>query len=634
MHSYFMRPADIGAEVRYEVETLRDGRGYSTRQVRAFQRGKALYACLASFAAGEPGGEYAAEFPAAIPAPETLPSAAEYLAGRAGGSMTAESKAYWSGGRGFDMRHVPGPVYLTVDGSTGPQQAVWIRPFDALRPVDGLTSAQRDAAALAYVCDYTILEPVLRVLGLPWADERLVTASLDHAMWFHRPGPVDGWLLYAQQAVAAGHGRGLATGRFFGADGDPPGHRRPGRDDPRHRLEDIHDAPGPHRLRRHLRPRQPAARGQLAGPGVRHRPAEVPRAAERRRRDHRRSGHGLRPGPARAQDPGRRRVDLRRAARAGQPDRAGADRGPRPGHRQPRAAALAEQPVDRRRLARRHQGRRHRRHHDGRAAGPRARPDRRQDQAVDRAGRSPVHRRRARGRRQHFSRAAGRRLRRRRRGRPDPAGPRQAGRLRRGGHRGRRRGAVRPHVGQHRRPEDHHPLPPRPAVDRQHLRQADPAAAAGGPGRLHGAVRVHVRPRDAGRVHAPRRGVRLPHRDGDAGPAGGPGRRARGHGARHRAHGLPADPAGRQGRPAVRAAHRGQRGRAHPARDLAAAAGRGRAAGHRRHRRDRDAAHLHQRGRRRHQAGGHRQAGPRLTGPPSSTPAATRPRPASRGGWR
>jgi acyl-CoA thioesterase-2 len=219
MHSYFMRPADIGAEVRYEVELLRDGRGYSTRQVRAFQRGKAVYACLASFAAGEHGGEYTAEFPAGIPAPETLPSSAEYLEGRSGGSMTAESKAYWSGGRGFDMRHVPGPVYLTVDGARLPQQAVWIRPFDGLRPVDGLTSAQRDVAALAYVCDYTILEPVLRVLGLPWADERLVTASLDHAMWFHRRGQADGWLLYAQRAVAAGDGRGLAAGRFFDSHG-------------------------------------------------------------------------------------------------------------------------------------------------------------------------------------------------------------------------------------------------------------------------------------------------------------------------------------------------------------------------------------------------------------------------------
>ena len=133
--------------------------------------------------------------------------------------MTEQSQAYWSGGRGFDIRHVPGPVYLTVEGGRIPHQAVWVRPYDSLRPVEGLTDAQRDLAALAYVCDYTILEPVLRVLGLAWADEGLVTASLDHAMWFHRPGPVDGWLLYAQQALAVGSGRGAAIGRFFTPDG-------------------------------------------------------------------------------------------------------------------------------------------------------------------------------------------------------------------------------------------------------------------------------------------------------------------------------------------------------------------------------------------------------------------------------
>ncbi|WP_181805437.1 acyl-CoA thioesterase [Streptomyces shenzhenensis] len=218
MHSYFLRPADIGAEVRYEVEVLRDGRGYSTRQVRGYQNGKPLYVCLANFAAGEPGGTFRAEFTEVVPAPEDLPGSAVYLAGRSGGSMTEESKVYWSGGRGFDMRHVPGPVYLTVEGDQVPHQAVWLRPFDALRPVEGLTDAQRDLAALAYVCDYTILEPVLRVLGLPWARPGLVTASLDHAMWFHRPGPVDDWLLYVQEAVAADAGRGLGSGRFFTRD--------------------------------------------------------------------------------------------------------------------------------------------------------------------------------------------------------------------------------------------------------------------------------------------------------------------------------------------------------------------------------------------------------------------------------
>lgn len=219
MHSYFLRPADIGAQVRYEVEVLRDGRGYSTRQVRGYQNGKPLYVCLANFAAGEPGGSFQAEFGAGLPDPEELPSSAEYLAGRSGGSMTEESKAYWSGGRSFDMRHVPGPVYLAVEGERVPHQAVWIKPFDPLRPVEGLTDAQRDLAALAYVCDYTILEPVLRVLDLPWAKPGLVTASLDHAMWFHRQGPVDDWLLYVQEAVAADAGRGLGSGRFLTRDG-------------------------------------------------------------------------------------------------------------------------------------------------------------------------------------------------------------------------------------------------------------------------------------------------------------------------------------------------------------------------------------------------------------------------------
>ncbi|MFJ6567650.1 acyl-CoA thioesterase [Streptomyces sp. NPDC091292] len=227
MHSYFMRPADIGAEVRYEVELLRDGRGYATRQVRGYQNGKPLYVCLANFAAGEPGPSYTAARPGwldttALPGPEDLPSAADYLADRTGGTMTEVSKTYWSTGRSFDMRHVPGPLYLTVEDEKVPHQAVWVKPFDALRPVDGLTDAQRDTAALAYVCDYTILEPVLRVLGLPWAREGLTTASLDHAMWFHRtprPGTADGWLLYAQQALAADAGRGLASGRFYTPDG-------------------------------------------------------------------------------------------------------------------------------------------------------------------------------------------------------------------------------------------------------------------------------------------------------------------------------------------------------------------------------------------------------------------------------
>ncbi|WP_330256035.1 thioesterase family protein [Nocardia sp. NBC_00565] len=219
MHSYFLRPAEIGASVHYEVENLRDGRGYSTRQVRAYQNGKPIYVCLANFAAGHSGGRFRAEFPFSFPGPEQLPSAAEYLTERSGGTMTELSKKYWSTGRGFDIRHAPEPVYLSTDPHHSPRQAVWVKPFDPLQPVAGLTAGQRDTAALAYVCDYTILEPVLRVLGHAWAEPGLVTASLDHAMWFHRPVTFDDWLLYVQDAVAADAGRGVGAGSFFTREG-------------------------------------------------------------------------------------------------------------------------------------------------------------------------------------------------------------------------------------------------------------------------------------------------------------------------------------------------------------------------------------------------------------------------------
>ncbi|MFI5706381.1 acyl-CoA thioesterase [Kribbella sp. NPDC051620] len=224
MHSYFLRPVDVDAEVRYEVEVLRDGRGYSTRQIRGYQSGKVVFVAIASFHSGESGREFAAPLPVGVPDPELVPSSAAYLEPTVpgtpeAGSMTVASKSYWSEGRGFDMRHVPGPVYFEVEGELTPMQAVWVRPFDELRPVDGLTPAMRDQAALAFVCDYTVLEPILRVLDLPWALPGLTTASLDHAMWFHRAGSMDDWLLYAQEAVTAHGGRGLGLGRFFTRDG-------------------------------------------------------------------------------------------------------------------------------------------------------------------------------------------------------------------------------------------------------------------------------------------------------------------------------------------------------------------------------------------------------------------------------
>lgn len=214
MHSYFMRPVDVESSVRYEVERLRDGRGYSTRSVRGYQNGKTVFAAMGSFHVREDGPDFQPDTPAGVE-PDSLRSAADALEGTPGAAA-----AYWSAGRSFDMRHVPGPLYVQVEGEIQPHQAVWVKAFDLLPDAeDAHATADLHRTALAYVCDYTILEPLLRVNDLHWSSPGLSTASLDHSMWFHRDGRADDWILYAQEAVSVQNNRGLALGRFFDKDG-------------------------------------------------------------------------------------------------------------------------------------------------------------------------------------------------------------------------------------------------------------------------------------------------------------------------------------------------------------------------------------------------------------------------------
>lgn len=217
-HSYFMRPVDIGQPVTYRVEILRDGRGFSTREVRAVQNGKIAYISVGSFQVPTEGDHYSQAAPAVLTEiqPEALPSAAEVLAGH-----HDDAARYWSAGRSFDMRHVQGPIYRGEVQIQQPCQAVWIRAFEQFpQQADRKQNQNLHSAGLAYLCDYTILEPLLRQRGLAWGSEGLVTASLDHSMWFHRPGRVDEWILYVQEAVSAQSQRGLATGNFYARTGE------------------------------------------------------------------------------------------------------------------------------------------------------------------------------------------------------------------------------------------------------------------------------------------------------------------------------------------------------------------------------------------------------------------------------
>ena len=209
MHGYFLRPGDVEHPITFSVDRLHDGRSFSTRRTHAFQNGEPILSLIASFQRADGGVDHQVDMPTDLPDPETLPTTADVL-----GGLDHDVARYWSNERAFDMRHVPSPVYLSVEGERVPQQAVWMKAFGRL-PDD----LKQHRAALAYASDYSILEPVLRAHGIAWATPGLKVASLDHAMWWHRDARVDEWLLYVQESPSASGGRGLALGRIYTRDG-------------------------------------------------------------------------------------------------------------------------------------------------------------------------------------------------------------------------------------------------------------------------------------------------------------------------------------------------------------------------------------------------------------------------------
>ncbi|MEN9970024.1 MAG: hypothetical protein RLZZ229_232 [Actinomycetota bacterium] len=209
LHGYFLRPGDIELPITFSVDRLRDGRSFSTRRVQAYQKGEPIFSMIASFQETDSGLDHQEDFPENIPAPETLPSAAELI-----GENPHPVAQYWAKARPFDMRHVGSPIYFDVKGQPVAHQAVWLK---ALGPVPD--DQEIHTAALAYASDYSILESIYRRHGIAWSHPGLKSASLDHAMWFHRPARVDEWLLYAQESPSASGGRGLALGRIFTREG-------------------------------------------------------------------------------------------------------------------------------------------------------------------------------------------------------------------------------------------------------------------------------------------------------------------------------------------------------------------------------------------------------------------------------
>ncbi len=207
MHGYFLRPGDSTEPIQFAVERLRDGRSFTARRVHALQFGKPILSMIASFQDVDGGFDHADEMPD-VPGPDELPTTAELL-----GHIDHPATRYWSYGRPFDLRHVEQPIYLKPDPEPTARQAVWMKAVAPL-PDDDLLHR----AVLGYVSDYTLLESVLRRHSQSWA-VGVKMASLDHAMWWHRPVRVDEWLLYVQSSPSAQGGRGLGIGRIFSQDG-------------------------------------------------------------------------------------------------------------------------------------------------------------------------------------------------------------------------------------------------------------------------------------------------------------------------------------------------------------------------------------------------------------------------------
>ncbi|RNE59125.1 acyl-CoA thioesterase [Cryobacterium tepidiphilum] len=209
MHGYFLRPGDVDESITFAVDRIHDGRSFSTRRVQAYQTGLPILSMIASFQDDDEGLVHQIEMPGDMPDPESLPSTAEVL-----GHLDHSVAQHWANDRPFDMRHVPSPIYLKADGERTSHQAIWMK---TLGPLPDDPDLHR--AALAYASDYSIMEPVLRRHGLPWITPGLKVASLDHAMWWHRFGRVDEWVLYVQDSPAAQGGRGLSRGSIFNRDG-------------------------------------------------------------------------------------------------------------------------------------------------------------------------------------------------------------------------------------------------------------------------------------------------------------------------------------------------------------------------------------------------------------------------------
>jgi acyl-CoA thioesterase-2 len=207
LHAYFLRPGDPSVPILYEVDRIRDGRSFTTRRVVAIQHGRAIFNLSASFHRDEAGFDHQTPMPD-VPPPESLPTFHERLE-----PYKDEIREWYERPRPIDMRFaVPkADPWERGPATFEPVQQVWMRA-DGELPDDPMLHA----CVVAYASDMTLLDVTTlpHDVGTP-TEERVQMASLDHAMWFHRPVRADEWMLYSQESPAACGGRGFGWANIF-----------------------------------------------------------------------------------------------------------------------------------------------------------------------------------------------------------------------------------------------------------------------------------------------------------------------------------------------------------------------------------------------------------------------------------
>ena len=211
LHGYFLRAGDTAVPILYKVDRIRDGKSFTTRRVVAVQRGQAIFTMSISFQVDEGGLSHQFDMPE-VPGPDSLPTEDELRREQAK-SWPKEFQESFSGSSAIQVKPVD-PVDLLYPEPAQAIQRCWMRCGEVL-PDD----PRIHQCVLAYLSDWSLLDTASRPHAVSFMQDNVQVASLDHAMWFHRPFRADEWLLYDQDSPSASGARGFNRGLIYNRTG-------------------------------------------------------------------------------------------------------------------------------------------------------------------------------------------------------------------------------------------------------------------------------------------------------------------------------------------------------------------------------------------------------------------------------